>query len=224
MFVPPLILGYLKIIKVCYDVNYNVSVLLTDSSDVIKAASDLMKFCNEEGKPKYQWKSIFNIIVYDERDRSDRIDFVVNLLTTSGERFISIRQLDVSGTRLTLRVPLDLTYWPLEGFEAFEEQFPFRCEGNKLKVLGDKHELYPSIICPGLFLGSYRQASRQQQFIDLKIGHVVNCALNDCKNMFEQNGIQYLNLTLEDDENQKLNGPELHAALEFISKLTFINL
>ncbi len=67
------------------------------SVDVLKAASDLMKYCNEEGKPKYQWKSIFNIIVYDERNRSDRIDFVVNLLMTSGERFISIRQLDASG-------------------------------------------------------------------------------------------------------------------------------
>jgi tRNA uridine 5-carbamoylmethylation protein Kti12 len=56
-----------------------------------------MKYCNEEGKPKYQWKSIFNIILYDERDRTDRIDFVVNLLQTSQERFISIRQLDASG-------------------------------------------------------------------------------------------------------------------------------
>jgi hypothetical protein len=112
----------------------------------------------------------------------------------------------------------------LEGFYAFEDRFPFRCEGNKVKAIGDKHELYPSFISPGLFLGSYRQASRQQQFIDLKIARVVNCALRDCKNMFEQNGITYLNLTLEDDENQTLDGPELHQALEFISTSTAHNL
>jgi len=87
-----------------------------------------------------------------------------------------------------------------------------------VKVIGDKHELYPSIICPGLFLGSYRQATRHQQFVDLKIGHVLNCALRECENMFEQNGVKYCNMTLEDDENQKLDGPHLEEALEFISK------
>jgi len=88
-------------------------------------------------------------------------------------------------------------------------EYPFRCNGENAPH--DTHDIYPSQILDFLFLGSQQNASSRDQFVNLKIQRVLNCALLEVLNTFDKvvlsdvhKGIKYHGLAIDDDPSQDL--------------------
>jgi len=88
-------------------------------------------------------------------------------------------------------------------------EYPFRCNGANAPP--DTHDIYPSQILDFLFLGSQQNASSRDQFVNLKIQRVLNCASLEVPNSFNNmvlgdvhKCIKYHGLPIDDDPSQDL--------------------
>ena len=90
-------------------------------------------------------------------------------------------------------------------FAAFAERYPFFCGPDAaLEALAPS---YPTEIAPNLYLSGKGPACHERVMTDLGITHVVNAASFGERNHFEGDaslGIEYLRLTIIDDESQVL--------------------
>ncbi|CAH0482989.1 unnamed protein product [Peronospora belbahrii] len=94
-----------------------------------------------------------------------------------------------------------------DGFLTFKYRYPFyttsalldKMSGQMTRTKSGTHNLnYPNEILEGfLFLGNMWHAQSKQVMSHLGITHVVNASL-DVGNMFESDGVKYLNVTIKD--------------------------
>ncbi|KAG7386744.1 Serine/threonine/tyrosine-interacting-like protein 1 [Phytophthora pseudosyringae] len=108
-----------------------------------------------------------------------------------------------------------------EGFMAFRQRYPFY---TSLGIVGDgvlhsgEHQVsYPNEIADNfLFLGNMWQAQCKQVVQHLGITHVVN-ATRKVDNVFENDGVNYLNAKLADKPDENI-AQFFNAAYEFIAQ------
>lgn len=100
--------------------------------------------------------------------------------------------------------------------------FPFRCNGLHAPI--DTHDIYPSQILDFLFLGSQQNSSSRDQFSNLIIQRVLNCASLEVSNTFDtlsNNGekyiVKYCDLPIDDSPSQDLTN-YFETATRFIEK------
>jgi hypothetical protein len=93
-----------------------------------------------------------------------------------------------------------------------------RCEHWIHKKEMEVHMSYhAAIVEDGLLLGDkWASMSKKEMMERMKVTHIVNCAA-ELGNHFEEEGIKYMNLGLEDNLTEDPI-PELERGLEFISK------
>ncbi|CAH0487244.1 unnamed protein product [Peronospora farinosa] len=94
-----------------------------------------------------------------------------------------------------------------DGFLTFKYRYPFyttsalwdEVSGQRTRTMSGTHNLnYPNEILEGfLFLGNMWHAQSKQVVSHLGITHVVNASL-DVGNIFEKEGVKYLNITIKD--------------------------
>ena len=102
-----------------------------------------------------------------------------------------------------------------EEFGTFAGNYPFLCRGAHLPVNSIPKQGFPSEIIPfKLYVGNYYHASSSLVMDHLKITHIINATRGqECK--FEERGIIYYNISIEDNENEDISS-FFEGALAFI--------
>ena len=109
------------------------------------------------------------------------------------------------------------------GFQKYKTNYPHIkkkiCPLCKKEIDSYKYTFHfnyhPSLIFPGIFLGSYRNACHQEEIKNLEINYVLNCAM-ECYDHYNSN-IKYLHLKLNDLPNFNIR-PYLDKAADFINE------
>ena len=110
-----------------------------------------------------------------------------------------------------------------KGFQKYKMNYPHIkkkiCPLCKKEIDSYKftfhYNLHPSLIFPGIFLGSYRNACHKEEIKNLEINYVLNCAM-ECYDHFDTN-IKYLHLKLNDLPSFNIR-PFLDKAADFINE------
>ena len=97
-------------------------------------------------------------------------------------------------------------------FDPLAEYYPFLCGS-----LNDLASCYPTEVFSNLYLSGKGPAREGRVMTHLGITHVVNAASFNFPNHFAEKGIEYLRLSIVDDESQDLEGA-FEKALPFLQK------
>ena len=90
-------------------------------------------------------------------------------------------------------------------FDLFKQKYDYYCGHDNDYMVNDKvNEEYANIIIQDkLYLGDGKHSKKEQMMKDFRITHILNCTKDYC-NKFEDKGIKYLRIPINDNETDDI--------------------